>query len=301
MREWTNMVKKLGFLIGLTFAAPWCAAAVAPDIPSDFLAYPVQIIMSSSSGSGSGFYVDTSSFAYLVTARHVIYDLLPMINPLPERISVRDKRMILRSYSHEPDDKESNILNLDLEQLVRDNRVKFSSEHDVAVVQLMQFDSVGSGDRIGNLVRGAETLHHSKAGLFGKPLEWFLKFSDVVVGNQVFMFGYPSSIGLSQIPQIDYEKPLLKNGIIAGKNERLKTVILDCAVYPGDSGGPVLEVDRNEYTLPVTTIFRPIGVVSQYVPYVDKNQPSNIYFANSGYAVVEPIDDVINLIRVFEK
>jgi hypothetical protein len=57
-------------------------------------------------------------------------------------------------------------------------------------------------------------------------------------------------------------KPLLRRGIIAGKNEKVGTLILDLAVYPGNSGGPVVEVE----TVRSEKKFRVIGIMSQFVP-----------------------------------
>ncbi len=68
----------------------------------------------------------------------------------------------------------------------------------------------------------------------------FLK--DALVSNDIFLYGYPSSLGLKQSPQFDYNKPLLRKGIIASVNKTQGTIILDCPVYYGNSGGPVVQV-----------------------------------------------------------
>mgnify|MGYP005846942681 FL=1 len=125
-------------------------------------------------------------------------------------------------------------------------------------------------------------------------------FKDVLIGNDMFMFGYPKSIGIQNIPQIDYKRPLIKKGIIAGKNLSSKKIILDCEVYYGNSGGLVLELDqswtRKEYKV--------IGVISKFVPFAEvwdnkTHGYQNIEISNSGYSIATPIDFVIMLIESF--
>jgi hypothetical protein len=55
------------------------------------------------------------------------------------------------------------------------------------------------------------------------------------------MSNVPASIGFEQAPQIDYNTRLLRKGIIAGTNGANKTIVLDCMVFHGNGGGPVLE------------------------------------------------------------
>jgi hypothetical protein len=40
--------------------------------------------------------------------------------------------------------------------------------------------------------------------------EGMKKFDEILLGNDVYVFGYPSSIGLRKQPQIDYQKPLIR-------------------------------------------------------------------------------------------
>lgn len=122
-----------------------------------------------------------------------------------------------------------------------------------------------------------------------------------MVANEVFIFGYPVSLGLKNIPQIDFTKPLLRKGIVAGKNDTLRTLVLDCPVYWGNSGGPVLEVE----TVGVATKrFTIVGVVSAFVPLVEtwRNETQgyqNIDVSNSGYSVASPLDPVMALAARF--
>jgi hypothetical protein len=122
----------------------------------------------------------------------------------------------------------------------------------------------------------------------------------VLTANDVFIFGFPTSIGLKAIPQIDYLRPLLRAGVIAGTNEQAKTIILDCPAYGGNSGGPVLEIEEEDFVKK----FRVIGVVSQFVPVAEtwRNMThgyNNTNISNSGYAIAIPMDFVLDLTAQF--
>ena len=96
--------------------------------------------------------------------------------------------------------------------------------------------------------------------------------------------------------------PLLRRGIVAGKNQAAQTIIVDCPAYYGNSGGPVCHVEldgmRTEFTI--------IGIVSQFVPFVEQwenktHRYSNMELSNSGYSIITPIDAMFDLIKKYEK
>jgi len=136
----------------------------------------------------------------------------------------------------------------------------------------------------------------SKSGPVGVALDAVKAFDKALTGNDVIVFGYPSSIGLKNLPQIDYERPLLRRGIVAGTNASTRSIILDCPVYPGNSGGPVLEEDSNG----LVKSLKVIGVVIQYVPFSQVAGSETLavqILSNSGYSVVAPMDFVLELIK----
>ena len=113
------------------------------------------------------------------------------------------------------------------------------------------------------------------------------------------MFGYPTSLSLVPNPKIDFQRPLLRKGIVAGENPAQHSLILDCPAYQGDSGGPILEVDPES---PFETHFKIIGVMSSFVPFADTwiNQHfgyTNTTLQNSGYSIATPMDFVLELIK----
>ena len=111
-------------------------------------------------------------------------------------------------------------------------------------------------------VPGVQDIKVAQSGFLLVGIETVQKLEDVLTGNDVYVLGYPSSIGIQQAPQIDYSAPLLRKGIVAGINRSSGTIVLDCLVFQGNSGGPVLQVTHQGFI----THFTVIGVVSQYVP-----------------------------------
>jgi hypothetical protein len=91
-------------------------------------------------------------------------------------------------------------------------------------------------------------------------------------------------------------RPLLRKGIVAGLNPAKKSIVVDCPSYPGNSGGPVLQIERQL----TTSKFEIIGVVIEYVPFVEAVEVARTpgaALANSGYSIVAPMDFVLELIK----
>jgi hypothetical protein len=145
-------------------------------------------------------------------------------------------------------------------------------------------------------VRGVTAKEISKGGVLGVALSTVKPFDQVLTGNDVMVFGYPTSLGLQQLPKLDIHRPLLRKGIVAGTNPEKKSIILDCPSYFGNSGGPVLEIDRE----PLETHLKIIGVISQYVPFVDAGGSKTFMMqvvSNSGYSIATPMDFVLELVK----
>jgi hypothetical protein len=122
--------------------------------------------------------------------------------------------------------------------------------------------------------------------------------SDFVnIGSEVYIFGYPTSLGIKKSIQYDFQRPLLSSGIVAGKYSEEKTFIIDCPSYPGNSGGPVIVKTPTKTGVE----FKLIGILIEFIPYEEqwkntRNNLINTQHYNSGYSVVEPIDFIYELI-----
>jgi Trypsin-like peptidase domain len=261
-------------------------------IPADNLAYPVLITLRNGS-VGSGFYLQNGKAVYLVTAKHVLFDLATQ--------KLLDVTADLISYSKDPADPTRNLLTLDLSALQNDGNVRPHPSEDVAVVKVFTLGSMTTGPggaQTGPIssVHGVTEKERSNGGVLSVGADTVRPFDQVLTGNDVMVFGYPTSLGLQQLPKLDVQRPLLRKGIVAGTNRGKRSIILDCPSYFGNSGGPVLEVDREA----LTATFRVIGVISQYVPFVDTGVSRTFVMqmaSNSGYSIATPMDFVLELVK----
>lgn len=256
------------------------------SIPDGHLRYPVSITLSDGS-SASGFYFNSSKHLYFVTARHVLF------NNKDGVFEPKCGRVRLTSYPHELKLSNQILLDIPLNDFFKKGNVKYDKVQDAAIIQCGEYLS---NSQI-KLLDGA-TIKCDAGVLLTVPKDHIKLYKDVLLGNDVFIFGYPNSLGIKDQPQIDYKSPLLRKGVIAGINDNRQAIILDCPVYPGNSGGPVIEVEMVALGQWKFTV---IGVVSEFVPYVDvweskRHGNINTFIENSGYSVVTPIDVIIKLI-----
>ncbi len=279
-------------LIGLTVLCGEIEARRA--IPDDNLAYPVLITLKGGV-QGSGFFLNLHAATFLVTARHVLFkegtdDLLA-----PEAE--------VRSYAKDPSDKGKNVFQLDLATLKQGDNIKRHATHDVAIIRVgLRTHSTNQSTDPHQLKAfdGVVIKETAASGILGVGESTIKRFAEVMTANDVFIFGFPTSIGVKASPQFDYLRPLLRAGVVAGTNDQAQTIILDCPAYGGNSGGPVLEVEEDGFV----KNFRIIGVVSQFVPVAETwrnmtHSYSNTNISNSGYAIAIPMDFVLDLTRQF--
>ena len=252
-------------------------------IPDDNLSYPVLLRIGTT--AGSGFYLTTDRHVFLVTAAHVLFEA--------DRRTLNGMQAEALSYASDPKERTQAVFRLDLKTLNENGNIRVDNLHDVAVVRVAMVTGEG-GAMTSRPVPGVVMRSVPKSGYVTAGTHTVKRFSDVLVSNEVIVFGYPSSLGVANIPQLDYFRPLLRKGIVAGTNEALKSIVIDCAVYPGNSGGPVVELTRDA----TGTRFRIIGVIIQYVPFA-QGDAANV-LSNSGYAVAAGMDAVLDLVDTFK-
>jgi len=95
----------------------------------------------------------------------------------------------------------------------------------------------------------------------------------------------------------------LRKGIVAGKNLDTKTFLLDCPAYPGNSGGPIIAVGKDDNGFESRRI---IGIVTQYIPYLEPQLNQSMQFkefdlSNSGLSVGIPIESIDEIIEELKK
>lgn len=267
-------------------------------IPEEYAKYPVMITLDTGS-SASGFYFhDNRRGIYFVTAKHVLFES----DASGHIKKPRAVRALLLSYPAE--DAETPIfMELNLQQLWQEGSLILHDSQDVALVRLGTIATQGAVREIAlskGVLRKAFSGQEMTGTILGANPDMIKKFPEVLIGNEVFLFGFPTSLGIQDYPQIDYRRPLLRKGIVAGKNEENQTIILDCATHFGNSGGPVIEVEHDSL---IETRFSIIGMVVEYIPvqasdtYGEKKKVKISRTENSGYSVVLPMDVIVAMIE----
>jgi hypothetical protein len=204
---------------------------------------------------------------------------------LSQLLKLKSKKAKLISYSSNPDKEEEREIDVNFEVLNKEHLILYNKSRDIAVVELGKTIEKENGK--------FEISYHKKAvkriNVVGTGVsvsqELVKKFDNVLVGNEVYVFGYPTSLSIN--PEIDINKPLLRKGIVAGKNENFKTIILDCPAFFGISGGLVLEIEQVALG---SFQGRAIGIISKFVPFLRG------WKENSGYSIAEPMDGLIELL-----
>lgn len=259
-------------------------------LPDNNLAYPV-LIQLDTNKCGSGFFLSYKKSLYLITAKHVLFDL-------DSGEFLGDKEMSVTAYSENQTIKDPIVISIQKETV--DKESKKHSTFDIAVVRIGVIENNSEGGEKAVMLHGVKVIKRPD----GCSIVWvkdtaFKKYDEVYVSNDVFVFGYPISIGDKRYEQIDRSKPLLRKGIVAGKNEKKRTIILDLPIYFGNSGGLVIEASQNEKG---GTNFLAIGIISEYIPYVEelvstqRKEVAVVNTHNSGYSVAVPIDTIRDLI-----
>ena len=148
------------------------------------------------------------------------------------------------------------------------------------------------------------------------PYKYFPKESDYFEGRKVFILGYPGSIGSKY-----WTRGLLRSGIISWlPNSQIenKKFVIDCNVFPGNSGGPVFSFPEPGQIVigKDTSLFESkfFGIIIQrkfnynevydsktLKPYQDSTGQKFLAPESIGVAIVEPAKNVYNLLKYVEK
>ncbi len=291
-------MRPLGFGIALGVLLAGSPALAERAVPADLVRYPV-LVSFEKGPAATGFYVNNEAGeAFFVSARHILFHEL-------ENGAFRPKgnKILLLSYPQEEEINDAMYLELELEKLYAEGNARLHETSDVAVIRLGQVMEGTAGKSltfVPGVVQKVQAGKSAEGTLLGASPDLIRRYADISVGNEVFVFGYPLSLGLANYPQIDYSRPLLRRGAVAGKNDEKQTVIIDCPTVYGNSGGPVIEAERISLT---ETRFWVIGVVSEFIPFDDRwytrqTRAFGSGIENSGYSVVIPMDRVLELLEM---
>jgi hypothetical protein len=245
----------------------------------------------------SGFLLQASNSVYLVTARHVLF--APVTNNA-RSYSLWSPCIECRSYHAYASTNTLPVAwQLDLAGLMAKREIRWSTDHDVALVRM---EDVVSTNRFSWSALPETIFITSNKDVTGFAESRAVRFARVPVPTSCYTLGFPSSIGVGDSTQLDKSKPLMRKGIVAGINDARGTFVLDCPVYAGDSGGPVVITDPYVDHFPVDYRFYVIGIQVEFVRVAwpaDASRPlsrlnANIF--NSGYSIAEPMDTVLDLL-----
>jgi len=265
----------------LTYALIFYQMIIFPQMDSGYPA--CALYLEGKGGIGTGFFVSDSAFLYLVTAGHVL-----------SNINYYSDTLLILSYPRNPSETKADTIKVILSTFKKENRILYHNNYDVVLLPFgknvkVTFSGVTYFDgvyRYGNI----SSINHF-------PIKEFKKFSEINIADECYLFGYPVSVGDPRDPQFIYSRPLVRKGIIAGKNLIKNTLIIDCPVFQGNSGGPVSVVQGLNLYL--------VGLTIQFIPFLDEWENRkfkglyNTEVENSGLGVVIPVDYILELIENF--
>ena len=87
-----------------------------------------------------------------------------------------------------------------------DGNIKAHKTHDVVLIRI--------GTLSGHILtplKGVVSKTKATTAIVGLAVALIKSFDEALIGSEVFVFGYPRSLGIKKIPQLDYDKPLLRN------------------------------------------------------------------------------------------
>lgn len=247
------------------------------------------VLISLGASSGSGFLYQSGKHVFLVTAKHVLFDELNSFRNIEIEILCQSK---IRGF-------DSNTYRIHLNE----SRVEFHKRADVVIVVFGQINLPTDGKlKAFRTAKGVERIHKGQANPIIASKKDIELFDEVKISNEIFVSGYPTSLGIKESQQFDVNKPLLRRGIVANIYQNAKTIILDCPVYGGNSGGPVVQTTLVDGLLKVKII----GVISQFIPFVqqwknDRDKLVHLEYLNSGYSVASSMDYVIELTKKIDE
>lgn len=251
------------------------------ELPYQYHSSAVLIEINQGMEFGSGLLYKDSGSLYLVTAKHVLGR-----DSVDERknilFNLKDHSCVLTIYGDvDTGIAKRHILHLNLIDARELGLIRIHPTQDLIAIKIAQISEKVYFSRAINFLEKQEGAQFSAFSI-----ENLGRFSEIRPTSDIFVFGYPKSIGLLEIPQYEFNRPLVEKGIVSALNYQNKTIILSCPSYGGNSGGPVVQMRPNGLRL--------IGVVVQYIPYYD---PKSGILLNSGYSVALPIETLLELIE----
>lgn len=267
------------------------AGSLSVDVPVDGSGKTIRQI------AGSGFLYSSGNWFYFVTAKHVVTSIL--------QSGIKKAYLLTHVKGDFPDVPAEFVIDISTAIL---NQGLYLSPRDVAIIRLgrsgVKFIAQPYFHEIPLDVNISGNKSYSRMMMTVDKSE-ILPFANVDISEDVVVSGFPSSLNAYPdivSPLYESDWPLLRKGIVSGKNNVTRQIVIDVPVFPGNSGGPVILVRQNNLTTKTTYI---IGIVLEFIPFVSKSREehqmvTNVNIANSGYTIVEPADTFLALVSLAE-
>lgn len=257
-------------------------------LPPNIIENTAQINIGDSKGSGF-FLVDSLDAVYFITAKHVIVKSVD-----GKKITFYNTEMKVFWYPYDAESDNQDSIYINVLHLYNNNDIYISSQ-DAIAFKIGKFIIINDKLKI-EYTAGVNGFSTNKLVRTLKDTVVNL-YEDCCIGNEVLLIGYPIALGLSKSAQYNFSRPLLRKGWIAGKNKSIKTLVIDCPSYGGNSGSPIFEridsVSASSYKL--------VGICTEFIPYDEtwfdnKGRAIHSQRSNSGYSIVLSMDHVLDLI-----
>jgi hypothetical protein len=246
------------------------------------------ILIQSSVGTGSGFFLqDTVAKAlYIVTASHVLVHNNNPTSPPPDSI-------LITGYRENVDTDSTFKFTISIRDCLSSGALLVDLHNDVAVMKFAQLEKMGNYNSIIYPSFVKKLTKDTKIESWPSFLS--LAINDIEPGSDLFVIGFPQSLGLQG--NFDMNRPLMRKGIVAGKDLKSKRIIGDGAVYFGNSGGIAVAVHFSNGLFGLKLI----GLVSQFIPFDEslfdkRGNQRSIDYRNSGYSVIIPTNFIFSVI-----
>jgi len=272
----------------------FCCSSYGQSSITEILVEKTILIEFPNGESGSGLIFQDTSSTYLITAKHVILNEIKDSTGKTINYTLKDKKGLLKYYSSDIEKAAPKGIEIDFLGLYNNGLLKYSKDADILICRIGKIDTV---DYIKILYNEHVKKLNPQSSISAYVSANIASFDESELGNDIYIFGYPKALGLEGIYQYDFDRPLLRKGSLAGKYVANRTLVIDCSSFGGNSGGPVIEIIKNEAKI--------IGIVVSFIPLAEvwinpRYNIRNIELVNSGYSVVEPIDKIFDLIETFK-
>ena len=248
------------------------------------------IVIQSNFGVGSGFFLhDTlTKYLYLATASHVLISNTPKPQ-VPDTI-------FITGYRENVDTDSTYRFKISIADCLKTGNLLFDVNNDIALIRFAKILDMGTYASI--QYHSFVTKLTKETKIESWPTDLSVSIDEIIPGSDLFVIGFPQSLGLQG--NFDMNRPLMRKGIVAGKDLKMNRIIGDGAVYFGNSGGIAVALDfrNNKFDLKLA------GLVSQYIPFDEslfdkRGNQRSIDYRNSGYSVIIPSNSILALIKQF--